>query len=153
MTLTKTTPVPKREAFWGYIKSARKDSVGVPTLKTNNGPVSTDQDKADTLNNLLHDAFTSENLDSLSNLDDPSSHRMHDISFTVPGVCKLLRNLQPHKAAGPDALPPRVLRDLAPQLTGPVCILFQQFYDTGTIPQAWRDTLVSPQERIQTRPR
>ena len=57
---------------------------------------------------------------------------------------KQLGNQQPHKAAGPDALPPRVLRDLAPQLAGPVCILFQQFYDTGTIPQAWRDALVSP---------
>ena len=127
--------------FWSYIKSAGKDSVGVPTPNTNAGPVSTDQDRADTLNKLYHDDFTSENLDSLPNLDNPSSPRIRNISFTIPGVCKLPGNLQPHKAAGPDALPPRVLCDLAPQLPGPFCILFQQFYDTGTTPQVWRDAL------------
>ena len=69
---------------------------------------------------------------------------MRNITFITPGVHKVLENLKPHKAPEPDALPPRSLRDLAPQIVSPICIMFQQFYDTGTIPQAWRDALVSP---------
>ena len=130
--------------FWGYVKSSRKDSVGVPTLNTHDGPVSTDQGKADTLNDLFNDAFTSENLDTLPIIDHSPFPSMRSITFTIPGIRKLLENLKPHKAAGPDALPPRLLRDLAPQLASPICILFQQFYDTGIIPQAWRDAIVSP---------
>ena len=52
--------------FWGYIKKSRKDSVGVPTLNTPNGPQTTDQSKADALNTLFESAFTKENLDSLT---------------------------------------------------------------------------------------
>ena len=103
--------------LWEAYKSQRNATTAKIKRAHNNyvrnimGPVSTDQDKADTLNNLFHNAFTSENLDSLPNLENPSSPRMCDISFTVPRVCKLLRNLQSHKAASPDALPPHVLHD------------------------------------------
>ena len=52
--------------FWGYIKKSRKDSVGVPTLNTPNGPLTTDQSKADALNTLFESAFNKENLDEYS---------------------------------------------------------------------------------------
>ena len=39
--------------FWGYVKKSRKDSVGVPTLNTPNGPQTMDQSKADALNPLF----------------------------------------------------------------------------------------------------
>ena len=63
--------------------------------------------------------------------------------FSVAGIEKQLNNLQPHKAAGPDAIPPRILRDLAKELAPSLAILFQQMYDKGVIPQDWR-ALVTP---------
>jgi hypothetical protein len=39
---------------------------------------------------------------------------MNDINITVSGVEKLLSKLNPTKAAGPDNITPRVLKELAP---------------------------------------
>ena len=80
--------------FWGYIKKSRKDSVGVPTLNNPNGPQTTDQSKADTLNTPFESAFTKENLDSVPDLGTPSVPAMDSIKFTVPGIQKLLEKLQ-----------------------------------------------------------
>jgi hypothetical protein len=38
---------------------------------------------------------------------------MHDIQITEEQVTKLLKNLNPHKAPGPDNIAPRVLKELA----------------------------------------
>jgi hypothetical protein len=38
---------------------------------------------------------------------------MHDIQITEEGATKLLKNLNPHKAPGPDNIAPRVLKELA----------------------------------------
>ena len=38
---------------------------------------------------------------------------IHDIVFTENGITKLLANLNPHKAARPDNIMPRVLKELA----------------------------------------
>ena len=66
------------------------------------------------------------------------------MTFTTPGIIKLLNKLQPHKATGPDCLPPRILKDLANEL-GPILkIIFQQIYDTADTPQDWRDANVAP---------
>ena len=128
----------------GYIKKSRKDSVGVPTLNNPNGPQTTDQSTADTLNTPFESAFTKENLDSVPDLGTPSVPAMDSIRFMVPGIQKILEKLQTQKAAGPDALPPCVLKELAPRLAGPICIMFQQFYDSGNMPQTWHDAQVAP---------
>ena len=67
-----------------------------------------------------------------------------EICFTTNGVEKLLNKLQPHKAAGPDALPPRILKELAHEIAPSLSIIFQQIYDTGSTPRDWRDALVTP---------
>jgi hypothetical protein len=42
---------------------------------------------------------------------------MPDITITSEGIAKLLLNLNPNKAAGPDEIKPRVLKELAPDVT------------------------------------
>jgi hypothetical protein len=37
---------------------------------------------------------------------------MNDINITLNGVTKLLRDLNPNKASGPDELTPRILKEL-----------------------------------------
>ena len=80
----------------------------------------------------------------LSILDHSTFPGMRNIILTIFRIRKLLKNKKPYKAAGPDALSSHLLRDLAPQLSCPICIRFLQCYDTGAIPPAWRDTLVYP---------
>ena len=96
------------------------------------------------MNETFEAAFTTERTDSIPDLGASPYPSCQEIVFTRVGVEKLLNNLQPHKAAGPDALPPRILKDLAHELAPSLCIIFQQIYDTGTSPRDWRDALVTP---------
>jgi hypothetical protein len=57
-----------------------------------------------------------------------------DINITENGVHKLLKNLNPNKAAGPDNITPRVLKELATVLNPLICfscdpIMFQLIND------------------------
>ena len=48
----------------------------------------------------------------------PSSFpSMPQIEISTPGVKKLLDNLKPHKASGPDSIPPTVLKELSNEIS------------------------------------
>lgn len=66
-------------------------------------------------------------------------HTAPEINITCPGVLKLLQTLNPNKAAGPDNIPPRVLK--APEIAPILTIIFRK---TGEIPPDWRLANVSP---------
>jgi hypothetical protein len=64
-----------------------------------------------------------------------STHlRMDNIHITQNGVLKLLSNLNIHKAAGPDEIPTRLLKELAPYLAETFTTFFQASINQGTIP-------------------
>ena len=57
---------------------------------------------------------------------------------------KLLANLNPNKAAGPDGIPCRLLKILAPQLSPVLTIIFNQSLETGVLPSDWKQANISP---------
>ena len=58
---------------------------------------------------------------------------MDDIVVSKDGVIKLLKGLNPSKALEPNELLPRVLKELATELSPVFPYLFQQSIDTGEI--------------------
>ena len=60
---------------------------------------------------------------------------MNDIVISKDGVIKLLKDLNRPKALGPDELHPRILKELARELSPVFAHLFQQSMDTGEIPK------------------
>jgi len=59
-------------------------------------------------------------------------------------VHKVLRNLQPHKATGPDAIPTRLLQEFASELSPVLTLLFRASLSQATVPDDWKQTLVAP---------
>ena len=59
-------------------------------------------------------------------------------------VYDLLSHLDTHKPMGPDGIHPRVLRQLAEELTQPLSIIYQQSWLTGEVPDDWRLADVMP---------
>ncbi|PKU45836.1 rna-directed dna polymerase from mobile element jockey-like [Limosa lapponica baueri] len=59
-------------------------------------------------------------------------------------VNDLLMYLDTHKSMEPDGIHPRVLRDLAGELTKPLSIIYQQSWSTGGVPGDWRVANVTP---------
>jgi hypothetical protein len=49
---------------------------------------------------------------------------MNDINITLNGVTKLIKDLSPNKASGPDELTSRILKELHEEIAPAVTILF-----------------------------
>jgi len=59
----------------------------------------------------------------------------------------LLLHLGTHKSMGPDVVYPRVMRELAEELTKPLSIISQQSQLTGEVPDGWTLANVMPPTR------
>ena len=69
---------------------------------------------------------------------------MPDIKVSENGILKLLKDLNPHKAAGPDELKPLVLRELREVIVPMLVVIFQRSIETGWVAKGWNDANVCP---------
>ena len=131
-----TSKLSKR--FWKTIKSKRKDQVGVPPLLE-----TTSKGKAGVLNAQYTNVFQDEDEASIPDLGPSPCPSMPTIKVTENGVKKLLHNLNPKKAVGPDKVPTSILRDYADEVAPILQTIFQQSLDTGAVPEDWKKANVA----------
>ena len=99
--------------FWGYVKAQRQDNMGVSPLK-DGGTLHPDAlARATILNEQFESVFTREGGFDVPHLHGPDYPNIPDIHVAQEGVEKLLKNLNPKKASGPDQITCRFLRELA----------------------------------------
>ncbi|PKU44065.1 rna-directed dna polymerase from mobile element hypothetical protein [Limosa lapponica baueri] len=55
-----------------------------------------------------------------------------------------IHGLDIHKSTRPDGMHPRVLRELAEVIAGPLSIIFERTWRTGEVPEDWRKANVIP---------
>ena len=55
-----------------------------------------------------------------------------------------MKNLKPHKAAGPDDIPLMLLKKAADEIAPAITLLFQASLNQGNTPSTWRKALVVP---------
>lgn len=135
---------PDTKKFFSFLKSIRKETAGVPPLK-HQGTIATDTtSKANSLNKQFESVFTTDNDKTMPKLGDKILNKMKDINITTNGVTKLLKNLNPKKASGPDNLTPRILNELHLELTPAVTLLFQRSMELGQTPSDWKHAFVCP---------
>ena len=60
------------------------------------------------------------------------------------GVEKLLDNINIHKASGPDKIPNIILKTCSKEISPALANIFQQSLDTGTLPNDWKNSNISP---------
>jgi len=58
-------------------------------------------------------------------------------------VRKILEDISPSKASGPDEILNRVLKECAAQLAPGLTVIFQKSIDTGTLSPDWRNTNIA----------
>ena len=81
-------------------------------------------------------------------LPNRSAPFLEEIHVSAEGVTKLLKSLSPSKALGPDELHPRVLKELASELSPMFAHLFQQSIDTDQSPKEWSLANICPLKGI-----
>ena len=132
--------------FWQFIKSMRKDYMGVPALKDKGMTVIDARAKADLLNKQFESVFTKEE-DLVATMLFPHGstyQKMTDINITQHGIQKMLENLNPHKATGPDDICPLFLKTLASSIAPILMIVYKKPYNTGKLPDDWKSANVVP---------
>ena len=100
--------------FYRYINSQKKYIQGIPPLKRKNGKgvAQSDLEKAEEFNGQFTDVFNKNEYTQVPLLDR-SAPFMNNSVVPKDGVIKLLKDLNPSKALGPDEPHPSVLKELA----------------------------------------
>ena len=130
--------------FWSFMKSLRQSSTGVASLKTASGIAVSPLEKANALNSQFKSVFTQEDCQDLPASEYPAPPSMPPIRITTQGITKLLQELKPHKAPGPDGILPSVLKECAVNIAPLLQPIFQKSIDTGELPNDWLNANVSP---------
>ena len=94
------------------------------------------------LNNLNPYDFTQDNDTPLPDLPQ-TSPIIDQIEISHVGVEKLLRDLKPHKAPGPDAIPNLVLKTCSTSISKSLSIIYQSSLNSGTLPDDWLTANIS----------
>ncbi|MFZ2538830.1 MAG: reverse transcriptase family protein [Oscillospiraceae bacterium] len=129
--------------FYRFIRSKRTDSNSIPGLIHNGLTVESDKEKTGLLNGFFSSTFTRENM-SFVPFRKSNVTSMPNIHVTLPGIIKLLKNLNPTKAKGPDGMSPRFLKECAEEIAPMLCLIFNRSLELGQVPSDWKDANVTP---------
>jgi hypothetical protein len=113
--------------LYSYIKSMKNDNTGIAALRKEGMLTDNTKDKADILNEQFKNIFSIETSSEQIPDKGKSSHLlMNNISISESGVTKLLQNINPHKATGPDEIGGRVLTELSTTMSRPLTLIFKK---------------------------
>lgn len=131
---------PKK--FWAYVNSKRNYKEDIPELmvrNVNDNSVSVTNgisERAKVLSDFFGTTFTKDEVTDTNNINAASI--MGDIKISVEDVCRKLKELNISKSPGPDNIHPRMLKELANELSRPLEIVFSQSIMEGKLPEDWK---------------
>ena len=124
---------PKR--FFQYCSRKRKIKEEVRCIKNSKGELLyKDKDIADTLNGYFVESFTKEEVNNMPDGIHNNLNVLANIEIEDKEVLDKLNKLKTNKAAGPDGIFPRVLKELSEIIFKPLASIFRQSLETGEIP-------------------
>ena len=105
-----------------------------------------DKAKAELLNQYFHSVFISDNgiLPHFPSRFKFYPQNLNDVTFDIPDIIKILKKLKTNSAAGPDNLPPVFYNKTAHNIAYPLKQLFRTFIDSRTLPQEWKNSIITP---------
>ena len=125
--------------FYKTLKAKRRDHVGIPPLRGKNGTLdSTAKGKANLLNDQYSSVFKDEDPSNIPDLGASPYSSLPKINVSGNGVKKLLGELNPRKAVGPDFVPTQILKEFKEDIAPMLQVIFQQSLDTGVVPEDWK---------------
>ena len=136
------------KSFYAYVRSKQKVKDAVGPLKNDDGEtLQSGQETADALNRFFASVFTNEDTevpDPTKMYKGPEDGKLLRIQIDQETVKKKLEKLDPCKAAGPDGIPPSILKNLADELSTPITLIFNKSLKEGTVPEDWRTAHIIP---------
>ena len=100
--------------------------------------------KANILNKQFASVYTKEDQTSIPSLHGESFPDIGTLYIESNGIEKLLSELNPHKATGPDNISSRFLKETAHYVAPLLTFIFQSSINQGKLPVDWKDAFVVP---------
>ena len=137
-------------------RKKKTDNQGVAPLKSDGIVYTKSVDKANILNKQFESVFSKPKPSKLKHLCEmnifnsehpknlENDNLMPDIVITDDGVLKMLQNINPNKASGPDQLSPNLLKELSNEIAPFLTMIFRSSLQTGTVPNDWRTAIIAP---------
>ena len=145
LTESEESSTATNKKFWTYVKHRRGDSTEITAIKTDHRLLTDKKSMADALNNQFQSVFSpADPAEPTDQKHQPTKTEMDDIRVHRDGVLKLLKDLKPNKASGPDNISARILKETADIVAGPLCHIFNQSLRLSTVPNDWRHANVTP---------
>ena len=117
----------------------------IPVIDHENNAHITAEDKAEIFcQTFASKCHLEEAEDSAPDIPSVTSTVKESVVFKPKVVRKLLKQLKPDKATGPDQIPTRVLKECCSELASPLCRLFSLCFAHGTFPNQWKLASVVP---------
>ena len=131
--------------WWSTLKSFITPSTksSNPTLEKDRHIYSDDTDKANQLNIFFRDQTLLDDSNAqLPNIDCNVNSLLSNLVIIPAVVESVLKRLPLGKVVGSDDINNRTLRELAHELSFPICSLLNQSLSLGIFPDIWNDALV-----------
>ena len=131
-----------RKFFWKHLKSSSGSSRIPETVNYNTRFRNAPSDQAELFNEFFYNQFYDA---SKYDVDiDFSNDAENDIDFNFRRIRTLLNKMNVNKAAGPDGIHGKVLKNCAGSLAYPLSLVFKTSYNTGEVPNDWKLANVVP---------
>ena len=124
---------PKK--LYSFINGKRCERSGVSVLKKDNVSYSGPKIKSIILNDQFSSFFMDEDFTNLLSTPGRPFPKMTAFTISSNGVLKLLRNLNPHKAQGPDDITSRFLKECAEEIAPALTLVYEASIQQGTVPE------------------
>ncbi len=138
-----------QKQFWSYIKKRLKTTSGIADLvKSKPGDeeqlTNSDGEKAEVLSTFFSSVYTEEPDTGIPVLERKQVDRpLDEIEFTREEVMKKLQKLKIDKSPGPDSVHPRLLREVAEEISPALACIFNSSLKSGSLPDDWKTAQVT----------
>ncbi|BHF68838.1 hypothetical protein SprV_0301187900 [Sparganum proliferum] len=133
------------KVLYSYIRQSTRNKDPIPLLRTAKGmEISDDKDKAEHLSQFFRSVVASEPAFFSPFCEDEETPTLEAVFFTEEIVRNELLNLKESTSPGPDAIPAKLLKELAPEMSKPLAFIFQTSFLTGCLPSDWKSATITP---------
>jgi hypothetical protein len=113
-------------------------------LKVDQRKFSSGEGKADILDQFFCSVFTDDDLNIIPGIEEHQvGSKLTDFEIHEEEVLKRLVALNLNKSCGPHGFHPRLLKELATVLAGPLTVFFQKTLNEETLPPDWKEAEVT----------
>ena len=126
--------------YLGHCRRSLKTKQGVTNVIDGHGKLTqTESEAATALGRYYQSVFTADDHTTTPLFQDRTQDRLTDITVTAESVEEVLLTLNANKAAGPDGVENKILKECAEEMAPVLQQLFRKSIDDGEVPHQWKE--------------